>query len=128
MQMLRLMKIKVQMKLSVIEDQEQAKEIVPKISEYANSQNKVNNTDFSSNHPFHVFMENFSRRIFAPQQRGTTIQTKWFYERARRQYAQEKSALISSAEKKKFDKINPRNQKVKKDELAIVINSFLSKL
>lgn len=119
--------IQVQMKLSVIEDQEQAKEIVPKISEYANSQNKVNNTDFSSNHPFHVFMENFSRRIFAPQQRGTTIQTKWFYERARGQYAQEKSALISSAEKKKFDKINPRNQKVKKDELAIVINSFLSK-
>ena len=40
------------MKLTVVEDKK-SQEIVPKISEYANSQNKVNKADFFSNHPFH---------------------------------------------------------------------------
>ena len=53
------------MKLSVISDESRAEEIVPKISEYANSQNKVNHIDFSSNNKFHVDMENFSRKILA---------------------------------------------------------------
>ena len=35
--------------------------------------------------------------------------------------------LKSTGEKKKFDALNPKNQKVTKDQLAIVINTFLCK-
>ena len=54
----------VQMKLSIV-DHGSAQEVVPKISEYANSQNRVSAADFFSNHPFHVRMEDFSRRLYA---------------------------------------------------------------
>ena len=55
----------VQMKLSIVEP-EQAVEVVPKISEFANSQNRVNAADFFSNHPFHVRMEEFSLGVCTP--------------------------------------------------------------
>ena len=51
----------VQMKLSVV-DSDRATVIVPKISEYANSQNRVMASDFFANHPFHIRVENFSRK------------------------------------------------------------------
>ena len=115
--------VNVQMKLSVVKE-EISKEIVPKISEFANSQNKVSSADFFSNHPFHVFIEDFSRRIIAPPKKGSTLQTKWFYERARGQYAEAKSQSNTPSERKKFDAINPRSQLVKKTDLAIVMNTF----
>src|SRR5262249_31598387 len=46
----------VQMKLSIV-DSASAMTVVPKISEYANTQNRVNAADFFANHPFHVRME-----------------------------------------------------------------------
>ena len=56
----QLENIFVQMKLSVIpEDQDER--IVPNISRYANTQNKVNASDFFSNHPFSRRMEEMSR-------------------------------------------------------------------
>ena len=61
----------VQMKLSIV-DPERAMEIVPKISEYANTQNRVSAADFFANHPFHIRLEEFSRRIFAPSPDGTS--------------------------------------------------------
>jgi hypothetical protein len=63
------------------------------ISEYANSQNKVNAADFFVNHPFHVRKEDFSKRIFAPSPDGTFRESKWFYERARGQFQDERSKL-----------------------------------
>ena len=62
-----LEKIFVQMKLSVV-DSEKGEEVIPRIFEYANTQNKVNAADFFSNHPFHIRMEEFSRRLWAPPQ------------------------------------------------------------
>lgn len=106
----------VQMKLSVI-DSEQSEAIVPKISEYANTQNRVNAADFFSNHPFHVRIEDFSRRIWAPVQLGALRETKWFYERARGQYADAQSKL-TQAEKKKFQAENPKSQMFTKTDLA----------
>ena len=115
--------VNVQMKLSVVKE-EISKEIVPKISEFANSQNKVSSADFFSNHPFHVVIEDFSRRIIAPPKKGSTLQTKWFYERARGQYAEARSQSSTPSERKKFDTINPRSQLVTKTDLAIVMNTF----
>jgi len=106
----------VQMKLSVI-DSEQSEIVVPKISEYANTQNRVNAADFFSNHPFHIRMEDFSRRIWAPAQQGALRETKWFYERARGQYADAQSKL-TLGEKKKFQAENPKPQMFTKTDLA----------
>lgn len=111
-----LSQVFVQMKLTVI-DSEKAQEIVPKISEYANTQNKVNAADFFSNHPFHVRMEEFSRRLWAPAQKGAQRETRWFYERARGQYADSQSTL-SQAAKRKFKAEHPSQQKLTKTDLA----------
>lgn len=111
-----LSKIFVQMKLSVIDSQENEM-IVPKISEYANTQNRVNAADFFSNHPFHGRMEEFSRRIWAPAQKGSLRETHWFYERVRGQYADAQSNL-TSAEKRRFLAEYPKQQMFTKTELA----------
>lgn len=106
----------VQMKLSVIEA-DKSEEVVPKISEYANTQNRVNAADFFSNHPFHIRMEDSSRRIWAPAQKGMQRETKWFYERARGQYLDAQSKL-TDAQKRKFQAESPRYQMFTKTDLA----------
>jgi hypothetical protein len=111
-----LAQIFVQMKLSVI-DSEASELVVPRISEYANTQNRVNAADFFSNHPFHVRMEEFSRRLWAPAQSGAQRETKWFYERARGQYADAQSKL-TPAEQKRFKAENPKPQMFTKTDLA----------
>lgn len=108
--------VHVQMKLVVV-DEERAKELVPSISRYANSQNKVSEADFFSNSPFHVRLETLSRRLLAPARPGVHFQTRWFYERTRGQYQSEKSKLTPS-EQKKFDASNPRNQVITKTDAA----------
>ena len=111
-----LSRIFVQMKLSVI-DSQQSEMVVPKISEYANTQNRVNAADFFSNHPFHVRMEGFSRRIWAPAQKGATRETRWFYERARGQYADAQSQL-TPAQQRRFKAEHPKPQMFTKMDLA----------
>lgn len=111
-----LSKVFVQMKLSIV-DAERAEKIVPDISRYANSQNKIAAADFFSNHPFHVRMEEISRRIFAPAKEGAFTQSRWFYERARGQYADRRSRL-TAAQRKKFDLEHPRAQLFTKTDLA----------
>jgi hypothetical protein len=109
-------KVYVQVKLSVIEP-EHVEKIVPRISEYSNTQNKVNAADFFSNHPFHMRMEEFSRRLWAPSAEGSVQETHWFYERARGQYANQQ-ANLTKAEQKKFLAQNPRSQMFTKTDLA----------
>ena len=106
----------VQMKLSVI-DNEQSEMIVPRISEYANTQNRVNAADFFSNHPFHVRMADFSRRIWAPAQQGAQRETKWFYERTRGQYV-DAQAKLTTGEQKRFKSEYPKAQMFTKTDLA----------
>ncbi len=109
-------RIFVQMKLSVVEP-DRAMEVVPKISEFANSQNKVNAADFFANHPFHIRMEEFSRRIWAPAPDGSFRQSKWFYERARGSYDNAR-AYLSKAKKDAFDMEYPKAQRFAKTDLA----------
>lgn len=106
----------VQMKLSVVAPS-RAESVVPKISEYANSQNRVNAADFFANHPFHVRMEEISRRLWARSPDGTFRDTKWFYERARGQYLDAK-AYLTAAKKKQFDSEFPKAQSFTKTDLA----------
>lgn len=115
-----LSKVFVQMKLSVVEP-ERALQVVPKISEFANSQNRVNAADFFANHPYHVQLEKFSRQTFAPSPDGTFRESKWFYERARGQY-QDARALLNPTQRKKFDLEYPKQQVIAKTDLAKYLN------
>ncbi len=117
-----LKNIYVPMKLSVVGN-EKAKEMIPIISRCANSQNKVDEADFFSNHPYHIRLEEYSRKIYAPTVNGNQYQTVWFYERARGQYVQEQMKL-TLAEKKKFQLKNPKNQLLKKVDVAKYINTY----
>lgn len=117
-----LSKVFVQMKLSIV-DSERAQEVVPKISEYANSQNRVSAADFFANHPFHWRMQDFSRRIFAPSPDGSFRQSKWFYERARGQY-QDARGRLAPAQQKKFELEYPRHQVITKTDMAKYLNSW----
>ena len=110
----------VQMKLSIV-DSDRAQAVVPKISEYANSQNRISAADFFSNHPFHVRMEGFSRRLYAPLRDGQFRESKWFYERARGQY-QDQRTRGTQAERKLFDGEYPRRQMVTKTDFAKYLN------
>lgn len=117
-----LSKIFVQMKLSVIPE-EQIHEVVPNISRYANSQNKVSDSDLFANHPFHRRMEEKSRRILTPRKQGELKQTKWYYERARGQYLEEQSKL-TEARKREFKELYPKSQLIAKTDLAKVLVLF----
>lgn len=111
-----LSKVYVQVKLSVIPP-ESVEDVVPRISEYANTQNKVNAADFFSNHPFHRRIESYSRQLWAPSAKGSITETRWFYERARGQYGNVQSKM-SEAQKKQFLIQHPKSQMFTKTELA----------
>ena len=129
-------KVFVQMKLTIIKSDEinddefdeesskiKASSIISNISEFSNTQNKVNAADLSSNHEFHVRMEAHSRRIWAPAKQSTPNNTKWFYERLRGQFNNLQSNL-SPANKRKFLAENPRPQLLVKTDLAKILHSW----
>lgn len=112
----QLSKVFVQMKLTVVPS-DRSEEIVPKISEFANTQNKVNAADFFSNHPFHIRMEQFSRTVMFAAREGERHDSKWFYERSRGQYINARGRL-TAAQQKKFDIEFPKVQLFSKTDLA----------
>lgn len=118
-------KIFVQTKLTVVKKRDNFNEIVNRIAEYANTQNKVSTSDLSSNKPFHVELEKISRSVWAQPIEGSNIQTRWFYERARGQYknARLKEGFTPSR-RKAFDIKNPRSQVITKELLAKYLNTY----
>jgi AIPR protein. len=101
-----LSKVYVQMKLSVIRSPEDMDEIVPRISTFANTQNKIQIADFSANDPFHRRIEELSRTIWAPAVNGQKAQN-WFYERARGQYADMLTRESTAKRKKEYKETHP---------------------
>jgi hypothetical protein len=115
----------VQLKLSVIKDPERVGAIVSNISRFANSQNKVNEADLLANDAFHVKVEHLSRAVWAPCRAGANRETKWFYERARGQFSDEKGRRRASASKlKTFEAEYPSNQWFTKTDLAKFENTW----
>lgn len=118
-------RIAVQVKISVIKDKEQYGSIVSLISQFANTQNKVNNADFTANNPILVQFEILSRQILSPLSAESAIQTRWFFERARGQYkTQRQKEGGTKSRDAQFDKKNPSKQKITKTELAKYINAW----
>lgn len=119
-----LSKVTVQVKLTVLSNPSDIAKFVPLISQYANSQNKVNAADFSANAPYHVTLEELSRRIWAPSSSGTERQTHWYYERARGSYLDDKGREGTPARMRAFEGINPLRQKFTKTDLAKYENTW----
>lgn len=95
-------------------------ELAPKISRYANSQNKVSEADFSSNDRVHVELQRLSEIIWAPGE-----QTRWYYERTRGQYHVERNRRAPTpAQARRFDAQHPARQRFTKTDLAKYENSW----
>lgn len=117
--------IYVQVKLSIIKKKEDYTNIVSDISKYANTQNKVNNADFSANNPILVELEKVSRYVMTPVTPERSLQTYWFFERARSQYKNIRlKEGFTKSRQKAFDLKYPKNQMFTKVELAKYINCF----
>lgn len=101
-------------------DPEIISELAPKISRFANSQNKVSDADFSSNDPVHVEIQRLSEIIWAPGQ-----QTRWYYERTRGQYHVDRNRRAPTpAQARRFDAQHPSRQRLTKTDLAKFENSW----
>ena len=111
-----LSRVFVQMKLSVL-NPNLLENIVPKISRFANTQNKISEADFFSSHPIHLVLQKMSRQLSAPAKPGSLSGSKWFYERARGQY-RDRLAYGTAAERRRFELEFPRDQFIDKTDLA----------
>lgn len=116
-------RIAVQAKITVV-DGPLLDELVPDISKYANTQNKVQQADLSSNDPFHIRVQQLSSSVWAPATSETPRQTRWFYERARGQYQDAVGRESTPARKRNFKDMHPPRQKITKVELATFENTF----
>jgi hypothetical protein len=115
----------VQVKFSIIENPDHYSEIVSRISRYSNTQNKVNDADFSANNPALVAIEKLSRYILTPVTSHNNLQTCWFFERARGQYKTLRNRDGTTSFKKNvFDKKYPKRQTFTKVDLAKHINAY----
>lgn len=117
-----LSEVYAQVKLSVVEETKLDK-IVPKISEYANTQNKVSLADLASNSPSQIKIERLSKEVNTPQRVGALHVTKWFYERARGQYRNLFSYKTQS-QRNKLEIEFPKSQLIEKTDLAKFELSF----
>lgn len=118
-------RIYVQMKISVIKKQEQFSEIVSRISKYANTQNKVNDADFTANNQALIEFDKLSRYILTPMSSDSPLQTFWFFERARGQYKtlRQKEGFTKSRQDA-FDKKYPKGQVLTKTDIAKYLNAY----
>jgi hypothetical protein len=122
---LDLSQVTVQVKLTVIRDPDRVAEIVPMISRYANSQNKVNGADFAANGKFHRDLEALSRSTWVIAAAGMERGTHWYYERARGSYMDDRTRQGTASRKKEWSQQNPPTQKFTKTDLAKFEHAWL---
>lgn len=120
---LPLEQVNVQIKLSVIKQKDRAEEIIHNISKYANSQNKINMSDFNANDAYHVKMERLSRATPIPVAKGKSTDY-WLYERARGQYLVELNRQPTAAAKKEFKSRCPKNRCISKTVAAKCVMTY----
>ncbi len=118
-----LSKVFVQMKLTVIKDEEKKNAAVPDIARYANSQNKVSELDLSSNNPILQKLEELSRTVYAIDQVDRSKQSIWYFERVKGQY-REALAKEPNNRKEAFKRKYPKPQVIIKSEVAKYMNTW----
>jgi hypothetical protein len=99
---------------------ERIEHMVPNISRCANTQNVIQEADFSSNEPFHIALERLSKTIWSPGE-----QTRWFYERARGQYSTAMNLEgTTPARLRALKERTPSSQKFTKTDIAKYLNAW----
>ncbi|MGN7232834.1 AIPR family protein [Priestia megaterium] len=93
-------------------------EMISKISEYANTQNKINKSDLLANTRFMSDIEKYSRSTWIPSQDGRKEESKWYFERARGQYMVDIGRRKKGKEQNEFKKTYPKELVLTKVELA----------
>lgn len=112
----------VQMKLTVIKDEERKNNEVPNISRFANSQNKVSELDLTSNSPFLQRLEELSRTTYAINSEDRNKQTIWFFERVKGQYKEAFNKEPTKSKQNAFKLKYPRHQLIIKSDVAKFMN------
>ena len=100
--------------------------IVPKIAQYANSQNKISESDFVSNEEFHIEIQKVSRTVWAAKKGSHWKHTGIM--NAPGQYQVDKERELTAKQKKVFSERNPPGQKFTKTDLAKYENSWDQRL
>ncbi|MEH7126216.1 AIPR family protein [Bacillus sp. JJ1773] len=93
-------------------------DMISRISQYANTQNKINKSDLLANTRFMSDLEKFSRNIWIPALDGRRPENKWYFERARGQYMVDISRRNRGKEQSEFKKQYPKNKVLTKVDLA----------
>jgi hypothetical protein len=110
--------IGVAMKLTVVPP-ELITELVPRISRFANTQNRIQETDFFANDPWHIELERHSRALEAERDEGSSGRPiRWYYERVRGQYAEDLAKLSTRPQKEAFRARHPARARFAKTDLA----------
>ena len=112
----------VQAKITVVRRKKDldVEDLVHKISLYANSQNTVNEADFSANDPFHVKLEQLANSVWVPGE-----QNRWFYERARGSYQTAKNRYgTTDAKRREFERVMPASQKFTKTDFSKYMSAY----
>ncbi|MEW4327058.1 AIPR family protein [Rossellomorea marisflavi] len=93
-------------------------EMVSKISKYANTQNKINQSDLLANTRFMSSLEHHSRTVWIPSQDNRKAESKWYFERARGQYMVDLNRRNRGKEQTDFKKEFPKDLLLNKVDLA----------
>ncbi|PAE23877.1 AIPR family protein [Bacillus sp. 7894-2] len=93
-------------------------EMISRISQYANTQNKINKSDLLANTRFMSDLEKFSRNIWIPAKDGRRPESKWYFERARGQYMVDINRRKRGKEQTDFKKQYPKEKVLTKVDLA----------
>lgn len=112
----------VQMKLIVLE--ENIEDFHPLITQYSNTQTKIDPSDYSTNNAFNQKLQELSRSIAAPDTEQKGDITHWYYERVSGQYDQDINRIKEKPDRDKFKSENPANKKFDKCELGKVYMSW----
>lgn len=120
-----LSRILVQVKFSIVRNEERYDEIVANISRCANTQNKVSESDFSANREELIRLETWSRSIMTEPSSTRPTSTFWYFERAKGQYKnfRLKEGFTKQAESQ-FDMKYPKEQVFTKYDLAKYENCY----
>ena len=116
-------KVFVAMKVSVIKSKDTKEDIVPRISQFANTQSAIKKSDFGINEPFLQELEQQSRLVWVKNSQNKEI-SKWFFERTRGQYMDKAKHTSNSREEKEFYAEYPNNQMFDKTTLAKCIMAW----
>ncbi len=101
----------VPVKIIVLSDSDDKKEVAADITKYSNTQSKVKYADFSVSNPFNMRMQELSRTV------RTIDGKKWYYERLRGQYDQELKKQKKAEDQQLFKSMYDKKDRLFKKEL-----------